>query len=379
MEKAIYPYKFIPIPKERVWGGSHLAAYYGKDFETCDRIGESWDICGFEDESSQVADGFLANNRLYDIVETYMDEVVGEDHYKRFGNEFPILVKTLDVQDRLSVQVHPDDDTAFDRHDSYGKNEAWYVLDAQPGAKIYMGFNKDLSVAEFLERCAAGTLEEVLNVYTPKKGDFFYIPTGTVHAAGGGVVLLEIQQLSDITYRIYDWGRENNPATAREMHQDLALCCIDYAKYNEAELYKPAQPVAVGAREIPPRRLVANRYFTVSEHYLSDGMHIYTDKFESFILYTCTSGSALIRPDGDKKEYTLGVGEWIMIPAGMKDFMLLPTAKDTRVLEVYIEKEADVDEYVEGENHDEDCDCGCHEHNHEHGHDCGCHHGHMHS
>ncbi len=383
MEKAIYPYKFVPIPKEKVWGGHHLAAYYGKNFESVNPVGESWDICGFEGESSVVAEGFLAKNQLYDIIETYMDEILGEDHYKRFGNEFPLLVKTLDIQNMLSVQVHPDDDTAFDRHNSYGKHEAWYILDSQPESKVYIGFKQDVTVAEYLERCAAGTLEEVVNEYHPKKGDFFYIPAGTIHAAGGGVVLLEIQQLSDITYRIYDWGRENDPATAREMHRDLALSCIDYAKYDEANLYKRAGDTPLvhpenhgggsAAREIPPRRLVANEYFTVTEHHLSDSMRIYTEKFESFILYTCTAGSAVIRPDGDKKEYTLGVGEWILIPAGMKDFLLSPAVHGTKVLEVYIEKEEDIDGYVE-EEHDEHCDCGCHEH----GHDCGCH-NHMHS
>lgn len=139
-----------------------------------------------------VENGWLQDNPLFDVIETYMDEIVGEDNYKRFGNEFPVLVKLLDINERLSVQVHPDDETAFDRHNSYGKNEAWYVLEADPTARIYMGFNKDMDAREFLERCAAGTLEEVLNEVTPKKGDFFFIEAGTVHSAGGGLVIAEI-------------------------------------------------------------------------------------------------------------------------------------------------------------------------------------------
>ena len=221
MKKAVYPIKFIPQSKERVWGGRRLAAQFHKPFDPDAVIGESWEVSGFEDDSSVIENGWLEDNPLFDVIETYMDEIVGEDNYKRFGNEFPILVKLLDIQERLSVQVHPDDETAFDRHNSYGKTEAWYVLEADPTARIYMGFNRDLDAREFLDRCAAGTLEEVLNVVTPKKGDFFFIEAGTVHSAGGGLVIAEIQQLSDVTYRIYDWGRENNPATARQMHVDL--------------------------------------------------------------------------------------------------------------------------------------------------------------
>ncbi len=368
MEKAIYPYKFIPIANKRVWGGDQLSSKYGKELDQQDPIGDCWEIAGFEDNSSKVAEGFLAGNDLYDIIETYMDEIVGEDNYKRFGNEFPILVKMLDITGRISIQVHPDDDTAFDRHDSYGKSEAWYILEALPDAKIYMGFKKEMTATELLERCNAGTLEEVLNVYHPKKGDFFYIPSGTVHSAGGGLVIAEVQQLSDATYRIYDWGRENDPATAREMHQDLALCCIDYSRYDESKYYTHAAENVPDAREVPPRKLLSCPYFTVTEHFLNDAQHVYTDRFESFILYTGTAGEAVIVPDGSNKEYSLKVGEWIMIPAGMKDFMLKPAAKDTRVLEVYIEKQDEHDDYVEEDEHGHNCGCG-----HDHHHDCDCH------
>ena len=173
--------RFVPQPAERVWGGHRLATQFHKPFDPEKLIGESWEISGFEDGSSVIDGGWLDGNPLFDVIETYMDEIVGDDNYKRFGDEFPILVKL--------------------------------VLEADPGARIYMGFNKDMDVPEFLDRCAKGTLEEVLNVVTPHKGDFFFIEAGTVHSAGGGLVIAEIQQLSDVTYRIYDWGRENNPAS----------------------------------------------------------------------------------------------------------------------------------------------------------------------
>lgn len=344
MNRAIYPYRFEPVPKERVWGGNRLASEYDKPFDSGTVIGESWEISGFEDESSIISGGYMDGNPLFDVIETYMDEIVGEDNYKRFGNEFPVLVKLLDVEDRLSVQVHPDDDTAFDRHNSYGKNEAWYVLDADPGAKVYMGFNKDLSVAEFLDRCADGTLEEVLNVYSPKKGDFFFIEAGTVHSAGGGLVIAEVQQLSDVTYRIYDWGRENNPATARQMHVDEALACIDYGKFKEEGHFWRAEDSQV-------RRLVSNRYFTVTEFDLKDAMHIYTDRYESFIVYAGIDGEAVIVPSGQDETFLLKKGEWILVPAAMKDFMISGAVPGTRVLEIYIAPEEEKDSYIEDHHH----------------------------
>lgn len=382
MKKAIYPYKFTPEAKTRVWGGHRLAEKYHKPFAPTEVIGESWEISGFEDESSVIAEGYMAENPLFDVIETYMDEIVGEDNYKRFGNEFPILVKLLDIRDRLSVQVHPDDETAFDRHNSYGKNEAWYVLEADETAKVYMGFNKDLSVSEFLDRCAAGTLEEVLNVYTPKKGDFFFIEAGTVHSAGGGLVIAEVQQLSDVTYRIYDWGREHNPATARQMHIDEALSVIDFRKFREeGHLWR--------TEDKQVRRLVSNKYFTVTEFDLKDALHIYTDKYESFILYAGIQGEAQIAPSGSDEKYSIRQGEFLLVPAGTQDYILSAKVPDTKVLETYIAKEEEHDSYVEdehgcddgcncGEEHHHEDDCGCgHEHHHRHNCDCG--HEHHHS
>ena len=339
MKKAIYPIKFIPQPRERVWGGRRLAAQFHKPFDPDAVIGESWEVSGFEDDSSVIENGWLEDNPLFDVIETYMDEIVGEDNYKRFGNEFPVLVKLLDIQERLSVQVHPDDETAFDRHNSYGKNEAWYVLEADPTARIYMGFNKDLDMHEFLDRCAAGTLEEVLNVVTPKKGDFFFIEAGTVHSAGGGLVIAEIQQLSDVTYRIYDWGRENNPATARQMHVDQALSCINYSKYDGAG-FVPSGGSA------PSKKLVECRYFTANELLLTDPLRIWPDRYESFLLYCCLEGEAVITPSDTSQPTPLLRGEWVLIPAAMSDFTLSAITAGTRLMEVYVGRTEEKDSYI---------------------------------
>lgn len=363
--KVIYPYKFLPVTKERVWGGRMLVEKYGKPCESGNPVGESWEISGFEEDSSQISEGYLAGNSLYDVIETYMDEIVGEDNYKRFGNEFPLLMKMLDVEERLSIQVHPDDETAFDRHNSYGKSEAWYILDAKPGAKVYMGFKRDITPAEFLERVENETLEEVLNVYEPHKGDFFYIESGIVHSAGGGVVIAEVQQLSDVTYRIYDWGREHDPATARQMHVEYALDCINYRKYDEERYFTPSGSHSHGA-------LVRNRYFTITPFRLDDPIHIYTDRYESFIVYFASKGdfSIRMRELEGKEEYLLSEGEWIMVPAASPDFYIVPKSGGSEILEFYVEKEEERDSYIDGEDQSLcDDDCHCHD---EH---CHCHDG----
>ncbi len=355
--KKLYPLKFIPIPKERVWGGNDLSEKLDKPFDKNKIIGESWEISGFENESSIIANGFLENNTLYDIVETYMDDIVGEDHFKYYGNEFPLLIKILDIKDKLSLQVHPDDETAFDRHNSYGKNEAWYVLESSSDAKIYMGFNRDIAPGEFYERCKNETLEEVLNIYHPKKGDFFFIESGTVHSAGGGLVIAEVQQLSDVTYRIYDWGREHNPSTAREMHLEMAFDTINYSKYDPVNNFSPAQ-----IRSESNTTLVQNDYFTITELKTKDPLHIYTSQYESFILYFCVDGKAKIQKDNS--DFSISKGEWVLVPASYQDFYLSPENKgnEATLLEIYIRKRQEIeDRYIISDEHEHphDCDCGC--------------------
>ena len=355
MTKKLYPLKFSPIPKERVWGGNRLAIHYNRNFDTNKIIGESWDISGFEEDSSIVSEGYLEKNNLYDIMETYMSEIVGEDNYKHYGNEFPLLLKTLDIQDKLSLQVHPDDETAFDRHNSYGKGEIWYIMDTTHNAKIYMGFNRDVTPSEFYERCKNGNVEDVLNIYTPKKGDFFYIKAGTVHSADKGIDIVELEKLSDVTYRLYDWGRENNPAIARDMHLDLAFDCIDYKKYDPVQYFRPAGWQShhhvhehIKDADKLPSTLLKNNFCTVTKLILSDTLHIYTDKYESFIIYYCTEGEAKIHLNTDKNEYSLKKGEVILIPASLDDFYITPISPNSEILECYIEAhEEEKDDYIE--------------------------------
>ena len=206
-KKQLYPLKFIPIPSKRVWGGSNLIKKLGKEFYEADEngnerkltadeaIGESWEIADMGAQDSVVANGWLAGNTISELMETYLDRIVGEDVYGRYGRQFPLLIKFLDIQNKLSVQVHPDDEVAEQRYDSLGKSEIWYVLDAAEGAKVYAGFNREISAQELYDRCHNGTVEEVLNVLHPKKGDAIRIVPGTIHAADGGLLIAEIQEL----------------------------------------------------------------------------------------------------------------------------------------------------------------------------------------
>ncbi|MDR3245260.1 MAG: class I mannose-6-phosphate isomerase, partial [Prevotellaceae bacterium] len=213
----LYPLKFRPIYKERVWGGNKLSTVINRTKPDKKPVGESWELSSVEENLSVVTNGFLKDNDIQELIETYMGDLVGDKVYEKFGIEFPLLFKLIDSAERLSVQVHPNDEIALKRHKAYGKTEMWYVIDASGNSPIYVGFNKKLDREEFAARVENGSLTEVMNVEEARKGDVFFLPAGRIHAIGEGLLIAEIQQTSDITYRIYDWGRENNPETAREM------------------------------------------------------------------------------------------------------------------------------------------------------------------
>ncbi len=332
---------------EKRWGGNALKNKLGKKAApsqeesgvNLESIGESFELYEFgEDYSSMITNGFLAGNDLYSILETYLGDLVGDNIYEFFGNQFPLLVKYLNVEGRLSVQVHPTDEVAAERYDCLGKNEFWYVVDAKPDAKIYMGLNRDSSAEEFYAKCKDETVPELMNVYHPKPGDCFYIKAGTVHAAEGGIVIAEIQENSDATLRLYDWGFENNPATRRAIHLDEAIDCIDYEKYKAAELFRPASMA---------RGTVCDcKWFTINILPLKERYEADPENFNSFVLYMCTSGAATLQWEGGKEE--IAAGDTILIPAAMGAYSFTPKAEGTSLMETFIRKiEEDKDEYLE--------------------------------
>lgn len=337
-------------------------------------IGESWELADMGIEDSVVENGWLAGNTISELMETYLERIVGEDVYNYYGRQFPLLIKFLDINDKLSVQVHPDDEVAAERYDSLGKAEIWYVMDAKPGAKMYCGFTREVSAQEFYDRCKNGTVDEILNVIEPRKGDVIYITPGTVHAADGGLLIAEIQESSDMTFRLYDWGREFDPKTARKTHLDEAIDVIDYRAFDPG-LYRKgplwgdeASYVACHSHEEGHechchqesqegqmvQTLVDVPQFTVSKIALSDPLHIYTEKFQSFIVYICLEGAASIQvPSTNEKgeacmdNYEFAKGETILVPADMPDFFLVPRDRATLLLEGTTRPVEEVDGYID--------------------------------
>lgn len=342
----MYPLRFAPLQVEKRWGGSALKNEFHKvpapsqsdaGINT-DSIGESFEVYeAGEDASSAIVNGFLAGNDLYSILETYLGDLVGDNIYDNFGNQFPLLIKYLDVEGRLSVQVHPTDEVAAERYDSLGKNEFWYVMDAAPDAVVYMGLNRDTTADEFYRKCKDGTVQEMLNAYHPQKGDCFFIKAGTVHAAEGGVVIAEVQENSDTTLRLYDWGFENDPATRREMHLDEAIDCIDYNKYNAGELFTPAK-MAKGV-------VCDTRWFTVNVLHIDGEYATDPDNYNSFVLYMCVKGSARLCTSAG--EEAMRQGETLLVPAAMDSYKVRSDGGEAILLQVSIRKiEEAPDEYL---------------------------------
>lgn len=325
--QALYPLKFTPQFKEKIWGGDHLKPLLNKNIPS-DKTGESWEISAVDNNLSVVTNGFLAGNSLQELIEIYMGDLVGEKNYDRFGIEFPLLIKYIDANDVLSVQVHPDDDLAQKRHNAYGKTEMWYVIDAQPGAKLISGFSKELTKQEYAKYVEKGTLEQVLNFEPVKPGDVFYMPAGRVHAIGAGIVLAEIQQTSDVTYRIFDWNRTDEKGQGRELHTDLALEAIDFKiekKYKTD--YEEAPNSAVS--------LVKSPFFTTNKLELNGTLERNFPEIDSFRIYMCINGEAELTCNEETTEH-ISKGETVLIPASFEHISIKPVEQAT-LLEVYLE------------------------------------------
>lgn len=325
----LYPLKFKPRIKERIWGGSAILKKRSKAAARLDKskpYGESWDLSSVKGDISVVANGFLKGNNLTEIIEVYMGDLVGEQHFERFGLEFPLLVKYLDCNDKLSVQVHPDDTLAEERHNSYGKTEAWYVADCKPGAAIYLGF-KDLNITreEYLAAVAESRLAELLNRIEVKKGDVFYIPAGTVHALGAGIEVVEIQQTSDVTYRIYDWDRVDASGKGRELHTALAVDAIDFEA--DADLLHKQYNLSKGG----VAKVIDTQIFTMSLMDVDGSKSLDRSSLDSFIIYIALCGDFKISADG--KEESLANGELILVPAQCCD---IEFEGNGQIMEVYI-------------------------------------------
>jgi mannose-6-phosphate isomerase len=311
----------------RIWGGDRLKNALDKDFGKLSKCGESWELSGVEGHISVISNGFLAGNNLQEVIEVYLGDLVGEKVYEKFGIEFPLLIKFIDAEQDLSIQVHPNDHLAKIRHMAYGKTEMWYVIDADPGALINSGFNQPVDKEKFLSFLNKGKLLDLLCFEEVEAGDVFFIPAGRVHAIGKGILVAEIQQTSDITYRIYDYNRKDKKGGERELHTELALDAIDFHYLNE---YKTSYTTKINE----PSEIVSCHYFTTNILHFDKPVEREYIQFDSFVIYICLDGKFKIQYD--EGEEPVKKGDTILLPAIVNDVTLIPETEYVKILEVYI-------------------------------------------
>jgi mannose-6-phosphate isomerase len=321
MNTPFYPLTFYPILKERIWGGTKLKTYLNKPI-TSDITGESWEISTVENDVSVVSNGNLEGKSLIDLINDYPDAILGTKVHEQFGKKFPLLFKYLDAREDLSIQLHPNDALAKKRHNSFGKTEMWYVMQADEDASLIVGFKEKSTQEAFLKSVNDKTLLDLLDTSKVVKGDVFFLETGTIHAIGAGIVIAEIQQTSDITYRIYDFDRVDANGNKRELHLDLALEAINY---NVVEAQKEYAKIENVSNEI-----VNCQYFTT--HIIPlDGKSSISKNKDSFTVYMCVDGNFEITYH--EQNYTYKKGDTILIPAEMNEFQIVGKAS---ILEIYI-------------------------------------------
>ena len=308
-------YKFVPILKSMLWGGEKLIPYKGLESEK-KSVGESWEISGVKGNESVVAEGADAGKSLPELIARDKAELLGKSNYERFGKEFPLLIKFIDAKQDLSIQVHPNDKLAWERHQSKGKTEMWYVVDADPGSRLRSGFAKQITPDEYEQSIADNTITDVLKEYDINKGDVFFLPAGRIHSIGAGAFIAEIQQTSNITYRIYDFNRCDDSGNPRELHTELSKGAIDYTVLPDYRTYYDAKPdTAV--------QLVSCRYFTTDIYRLTKEYDMPLAELDSFVILICTQGNGSIT-DNDGNTVKIHQGESLLIPATTTGLKITP-------------------------------------------------------
>lgn len=312
------PFRFEPILKSLIWGGDKIAPYKGIE-TSMPNIGESWELSGVAGDESVVAEGAYAGRTLPQLIDELKETLVGKSVYERFGEEFPLLVKFIDARADLSIQVHPDDALAQMRHGKHGKTEMWYVVDAAEGAHLKAGFAQSITPAEYERRVADHTLTDVLCDYAVRPGDVFFLPAGRVHAICAGAFVAEIQQTSDVTYRIYDYGRVGKDGKPRELHTELAKDAIDYTVLPDYRTHYEAAK----NRET---ELVACPYFTTSFYDIDAPVEKELAGLDSFLVVMCLAGSGMLTDD-EGCEIPLRQGETLLVPAATRCIRFTPDEK----------------------------------------------------
>lgn len=322
MKKPLYPLLFSPILKEKIWGGNRLRELFNK--EASGKIGESWELSAVEDNISVISNGVLKGTSLDALINTYTYQILGKKVFNTFGNKFPLLFKFIDATDDLSVQLHPDNALSMERHSSFGKTEMWYIMSAENNARLILGFKEHVTQQDFEKAVATNTIPDIIKEVPVKKGDSYFIAPGTVHAIGAGIVLAEIQQTSDITYRLYDWDRPDLDGKMRTLHIEESKQAINF-NLEEPKLatHKEQQGVQL---------LKSTPYFETNKLVLNGTIKRDLKYLDSFIVYMCVAGSATITSNHTNE--VVASGQTILIPHTLANVEI--KGNDAILLEVYI-------------------------------------------
>ncbi len=323
----MYPFKFKPILKSTLWGGERIIPFKQLDCQQ-EQVGESWEISDVPGDESVVADGADAGKNLTQLMQEYKEQLVGKENYQRFQGKFPLLIKFIDAKQDLSIQVHPNDELAMKRHQSMGKTEMWYIIDNTGGkAHLYSGLKKKITPEEYAQMIEDNTICDALARYDVQPGDVFFLPAGRIHSIGAGCFLAEIQQTSNITYRIYDFNRRDKNGNLRELHTELSKDAIDYTVENDYRThYTP--------RKDEPVELVSCPYFTTSVYNLTEPMTMDYSELDSFVIYICMKGSCTVT-DNEGHSIPLRAGESVLFPATTQNLEVVPDG-EVSFLETYV-------------------------------------------
>ena len=322
---SLYPLTFTPILKEKIWGGNKLVKLLGKSGAEEARIGESWEISGVAGNVSRVDSGSLAGRSLKDLIEEYGESLVGPQVFEQFGTEFPLLIKFIDAKEDLSVQVHPDDDLALKKSGAQGKTEMWYVMQADPGARLIAGFNQETDAEDFKKQLNNGTLQDLMRFEDVNQNDYFFIPAGRIHTIGKGILLAEIQQTSDVTYRVYDFDRKDDHGNLRPLHVEDALEALDF---QDAQSAKRSFSEEMDSNT----KIVDCPYFTT--HVLNYSQPATIDlPSASFHILIGVEGSGVVQTSGGG--ISISAGDCVLIPAAFPKMDILPN-EQVKILMTFV-------------------------------------------
>lgn len=329
MAQSLYPLLFEPNLHSVVWGGKRICPYKGIP-EKDEPIGESWEISAIPSSTSIISNGIYKGKKLTDIIEQMPAEILGNAVAEKYGNKMPLLVKFIDAEKDLSIQVHPNDEMAQRIHNKFGKTEMWYVIDAKPGSYLYAGFKDNITKEEYKKRIADGTITDVIAKHFVKPGDVFYLPAGRIHAICGGILLAEVQQSSDVTYRIFDYNRPGMDGKPRELHTELAADALNFHVEDEYRTQYATQ-------EERANRVIESPYFNVRVTELSRSFHRNLIKYDSFIICMCIEGDCHINIRSTGDLILLKEGNSCLIPAAIADYDVVPLNEKTRILDAFID------------------------------------------